>query len=177
MSKEDRIRAGQEAAIARVGKRAISLTVALLRVKVLRESLQPALDRLAATGRSDADLRAEAADQALRIEPTDAARVDSLYSVYLGVLYAVVEKWQAWDFSDPSVDSKVDDDRVASLKKHRNAIFHADHYDHKAITTLAERENVIEWADKLYATLEAFFREWHKNPEQHVKTHLQRTGL
>lgn len=177
MTKADRIRAAQIAAVERVGKRAISLTIAVLRAKILRESLQPFLDRLAVSGRTDADLRAEAADSALRLEQTDASRLDSLYAFYLGALYSVVEKWRQWAFTDRAVDTLLaDDSRVRLLEGHRNAIFHADHYDHNDVVALAERHDMIPWADELLAALGHFFAGWHADPNRHVTEHLERTG-
>lgn len=175
MNKADRIKAAQLAAAECIGKRAVSLTVALVRAKVLRECLEPPLVREAADPRPEDQLRAEAADAVLKLELTDPARVDSIYSYYLGALYAVVEKWRAWGFADPVVDQFVVDSRITLLKKHRHAIFHADHYNHDALTALAEAQGIVEWADRLLAALEAFFRNWHAGPEQHIRDHLART--
>ncbi|HYT70582.1 MAG TPA: hypothetical protein VEK78_04315 [Gemmatimonadales bacterium] len=177
MTKADRVKANQLAAAERIGKRALSLTVALLRAKVLRESLKEPLNRQATSGKSADTLRAEAADQALQLQPTDASRVDSLYSFYLGALYAVVEKWRDWDFADAAVDTILaDKERVEVLEKHRHAIFHAEHYDDKAIAALAEREDMIPWADELASALEKVFLAWHSDREPHIRAHLQRTG-
>ena len=176
MTKADRVKANQLAAAERIGKRAISLTVALLRAKILRETLAEPLNRQAASSRSADTLRAEAADQALQLQPTDASRVDSLYSFYLGALYAVVEKWRDWDFADAAVDTLLaDEERVEVLEKHRHAIFHATHYDDEAITVLAEPQDMIPWADELESALEEILVAWHLDPAPHVRAHLQRT--
>lgn len=177
MTKADRTKEAQLAAVERIGKRAISLTIGVLRAKTLRESLQPALERLAEGGRTDDDLRTEAADSALKVEPADASRLDSLYAFYLGALYAVVEKWRQWTFTDGAVDALLADaERVKLLKQHRHAIFHADHYDHKDLVALAERHDMIPWADELQAALVRFFAAWHENANSHVREHLKRTG-
>lgn len=176
MTKADRIKKAQLAAVERIGKRAISLTIGVLRARILRESLELALERLAQLRRTEDDLRAEAADSALRVEPTDASRLDSLYAFYLGALYAVVEKWRQWGFADPAVDSLLADaERVKLLKRHRHAIFHADHYDHKDVVALAERHDMTPWADELQGALVTFFAAWHQDPNSHVLEHLKRT--
>jgi hypothetical protein len=177
MTKADRVRARQLAAAERIGKRAVSLTVALLRAKVLRESFAEPLNHEAASGESAGTLAAEAADRALQVQPTDVSRVDSLYSFYLGALYAVVEQWREWHFADAEVDALLaDKERVETLRKFRNAVFHVKHYDDEAIAALAKRGGMIPWADELESAFEKVFLAWHSDPERHIRAHLERTG-
>lgn len=174
--KRGRVLASQKAAAAVVGKRAISLTIGLLRAKIARDGTRQILSRLADASVQEEQLRSEAADEALKLEATDFSRADSLYSLYLGLLYAVVEKWREWGFADPDVDRLAADGRITSLRKYRNVIFHCGHYDHKDMTGAAEQAGMLEWADDLYMALETFFKKWHAAPEAAVVAHLKRTG-
>jgi hypothetical protein len=111
------------------------------------------------------------------MKPTVALRLDCLYAFYLGALYSVVEKWRNWSFTDPAVDALLaDNNRVQLLEGHRHATFHADHYDHRDVVALAQRHDMIPWADKLQAELEHFFAGWHEDPNRYVAEHLRRTG-
>lgn len=174
MSKVDRTKAAQIAEAQRVGKRAVSLAVALLRAKALRDCVEEPLRRQAESARSLEELRTEAVDNALKVVSTDASRVDSLYSLYLGALYAVVEKWGQWGFRNSTVDLLLSDNgRKATLEGHRHAVFHADHYDDPRIAALVDRSDMIGWADELSLALERFLRSWHNEPEENIRAHLE----
>lgn len=176
MNKQARIEAAQTKAMERVGKRAISLTVAVLRVKVMRECLQPIRERLAQEARGAAELRAEAFDKSMQLELVDAGRADSLYSAYFGLLYAVVERWHAWKFTDAEVDRLLTVGPVDELRKCRHAIFHADHYDQKDILVLAGTSDIMTWSEQLQHAFEAFFARWHADAARHIAEYVARHG-
>ena len=175
MNKEERVRAVQINRTERIAKQALSLTVAVLRAKILLECVQPTLDRLAVGSDTVDQLREEAFGATLHLKSTDGTTADSVYSVYCGCLYAVVEKWRDWKFSDESIDDLLSTGPVEQLKKFRHAVFHADHYDHSAITSLASRDGVLEWTRQLQSAFESFLRTWHEDPATHVRKHMART--
>jgi hypothetical protein len=175
-TKEERQTAAQDAAIQRVGKQALTLTFAFLRVDSLFEKFH---EEMAAAGRNNESaeqLIKSALEATKRIETTAHMRAEALFALQLAALYAVVEKWEEWRFADPQVDELLDEPHVRLLEKYRHVVFHADYYDHKDMKALDDGGEVVGWAAKLAAALRDYLRRWHAEPIEHVTEHLNRVG-
>jgi hypothetical protein len=176
-TKEERKREAQLEATARVGKQMMTLSLALLRVDALSEALAPKVARVIARQETDEELREEAVKATARLENSDQTSADGLLSLVFATLYAVVEKWQEWKFSDPAVDKLLESPHVKLLAKHRHAVFHADYYDHKDIRRLADQKEAWDWADDVSDAIREALRGWHEEPVPRMKAHLRRLGV
>ncbi len=169
----ERQKAAQMRAAERATKRALSLSIALLRADALYEAFTTAAKDVDA---ADAGARAEASDAALKLRNTAFSRADAMATVHFGALYAVADKWQEWKFSDPTVDKLLADPNLTLLKQHRHAVFHADHYDHGSFKALGEKPGAFEWAARTAAAIRAYLKRFHADPAKHVIDHIKRTG-
>jgi len=175
-TKEERQREAQLEATARVGKQMLTLSVALLRVDAVSEALRPVAAELAKRHEKETEeqLREEAERATRRMKNSILTRVDGLLSLTFAALYAVVEKWQEWKFSDPEVDRLLESPNVRLLEKHRHVVFHADHYDHKDMRRFAEQKGITDWADELAKAIRESLSKWHDDPVPQMKKHLER---
>ncbi len=175
-TKAERQRDAQLQATERVGKQLLSLSLALLRVGAVSEALRPVAAQLAKRAESEDQLRDEAVAATARLENSDLTRADGLLSLTFAALYAVVEKWRKWKFSDPEVDRLLRSPNVTLLENHRHAVFHADHYDDEGIRRFAEQQGITDWADELATAIRKALRGWHDDPVPHMEAHLGRLG-
>lgn len=141
--KDERIMRAQRAAVLRYAKQALSLTIAVGRAKTQLGPLSRSLGAIKHKSLSDAD-HAKAMDDRLRFRLVGAARIHNLYSTYLGLLYAAVERWEKWRFADLTVDALLTSEHKQVLEKHRHAIFHAEHYDAPDIERLSMQLGIVE---------------------------------
>lgn len=66
-------------------------------------------------------------------------RQQHLAEVYLALIYAVVEKWRKWNFSDKNVDELLQNKHAEQLEQFRHAVFHAARFDDRGF------QGVIPW--------------------------------
>lgn len=174
--KRERQKAAQLEAAKQLGKRVLTLSVAMLRADALYEKFEQEMKLLTAQPQNEDEHRSEAVAATKRMENTTFSRTDGLFSVQLGTLYAVIEKWQEWKFSDPVVDRLLQSPNVELLKKYRHVIFHADYYDHQSLKWFAEKEDILPWLAELAAAIRDYLRRWHSDPAPYVAEHLNRVG-
>ncbi len=163
-------------AVERIGKRALTLSIAMLRADALFEKFEEEMARLTVEADDEDARRAKAVEATKRMENTAFMRADALISVQLGTLYAVIEKWRQWKFSDPVVDELLESPNVKLLKRYRHVILHADYYDHLDLKRVAEKRDIIPWLTKLAAAIRDYLRRWHANPTEYVEEQLNRVG-
>jgi len=150
--------------------RALSLSLALLRVEALNSALERETLDLPEVGQSNEEIRAEAAHAIKALETVPLIRAQAYFTLMLGSLHAVVEKWHEWKFSDPAVDGLLSQKAyVAQLAQYRHAVFHAEHYDHRAIHSLFLNDELRAWTAEVAAALKPYFRHWHADPAPHVE--------
>jgi len=77
----------------------------MMRCDALVEAGGRELHLLDESGADDAKNREGAAFALKRMQNTTFTRADAYFTFALAALYAVVEKWIAWDFADPAVDA------------------------------------------------------------------------
>ena len=176
IKKRERRKAAQLEAAKRLGKRVLTLSIAMLRADALFEKFEEEMRVLAAQPQNEDEHRSEAVAATKRMENTIFSRTDSLFSVQLGTLYAVIEKWREWKLSDPVVDRLLQSPNVELLKKYRHAIFHADYYDHQSLKRFAEKKDILPWLAELAVAIRDYLRRWHSDPARYVEEYLNRVG-
>jgi hypothetical protein len=172
--KQKRQKAAQLAAARRVTKRAVALSIALLRADALRQ----AFDEVAAT--FDATKAAERGDEVFEgtrsLTNTPVMRAEALGAVHLAALYAVAEKWLYWSFVDSRVDALLTQDHVQTLRRFRHAVFHAAEHDDPDFKALAKKHGIIEWSAKLASALRDYLRRYHADPAKYAVKYLEKNG-
>lgn len=161
----------------RIGKRALTLSFAMLRADALFEKFEEESEHLKSSSEPMDAIRAETVEATKRMENTHFSRANALMLIQLGTLYAVVEKWQEWKFSDATVDQLLKSRNVGLLKKCRHTIFHADYYDHQDLKRFDEKKDILPWLANLAAAIRDYLRRWHSDPISYIEEHLTRVGL
>ncbi len=155
-------------------RRILSLSLVVLRVDSLAYALEQELPPLATLDQTDEQLREEGQEAIRRMSPVPIIRAQAFFTLMLGSLYAVVEKWRQWHFADPAVDGLLSQTAyVERLGEYRHAVFHDDHYDHQAIHSLFLDDEMRAWTAELTAALRAYCRHWHAEPATHLRDYLK----
>lgn len=151
--------AAPEISAKHVAERTLSLSLALLRVEALASALEREVQDLPELDESDEEIRREAANALTTMQTTPLIRAQAYFTLMLGSLHAIVEKWQEWRFADPAVDGLLSQKPyVARLAQYRHAVFHAEHYNHQAIHALFLDDVLRGWTAELAAALKASLR-------------------
>jgi len=159
----------------RISRRALTLSRNMMRCDALAEAGGRELQLLDEAGADDVKNREDAAFALKRMQNTTFTRADAYFTFALAALYAVVEKWIAWDFADPSVDALLaDKEKLRRLKNYRNTVFHADYYDHAAFAAMATDLDLVSWSAQLASPIRAYLTRWHADPVRHVHEQMQR---
>lgn len=154
-----------------------ALSVAVLRVEALAYALEQELPAIAAPEETAETLQAEALAATHRMSPVPITRGQAYFTLMLGCLHEVVEKWQQWHFADPAVDGLLSQTAyVERLREYRHAVFHEEHYDPEAIHHLFLDDVLRAWTAELTAALRAYCRHWHAEPAAYLQQYLQRAG-
>lgn len=99
-------------------------------------------------------------------------RLETMLSVHLAMLHAVVEKWRQWSFSDPEVDRLLAHRFTELLESHRHAIVHADYVDAPEREAAHGEVELLHWARELADALARHLRSWHSQPEERMREYL-----
>jgi hypothetical protein len=103
-------------------------------------------------------------------------RTGSLLSVYLGLLWAVVEGWRNWGFADAAVADLLKSPFLKDLKGHRNAIFHVSEVTDPRIMQWGLDPARVSWAKALAGAFRAALLAFHTNLAVKVAVHLKSKG-
>ena len=150
-------------------ERLYALSTALLRAEAVDEAMQPHAHELTSGGEFE-DAAVDGIPEAVRsLEQTPLLRAGNLLMVHLGLLYAVVEAWRKWRFTDTSVEALLQSPYVAELGDFRDAVFHVvPATDARLLTWEAER---VQWAKDLAAALRAAILDWQRNLVARLAAH------
>ena len=164
LRKQARQVAAALATLNRSSKRLASLSIALMRSDAARTkgaeaytAAQPLMQ-----GLTDDQIAERILQQAAQsVEGNHLTIAAGLLELHLASLFAVIEKWQEWKFKDPTVDTLLASPHVKTLKKYRDAIFHADLLDAKGLERVATDRAVIDWAKQASVALRsAMLTKW-----------------
>ncbi len=156
----------------RAVNRLYALSIALLRAETAYEKYHEEATKLFASGKTDDELVANLPNLIPQLQNTTLTRTGSLLSLYLGVLYSVVEAWRKWKFVDATVDTLLQNPFVNDLKQYRNAIFHVSEATDPRIMQWSTQQDRVVWANKLSAALRAAILDYHNNLATRVAVHF-----
>jgi hypothetical protein len=161
----------------RVLKRLYSLSAAMMRADAAWEAYHREVAKVVASGISEDDLVASGLTQMFRVENTDFTRATEYMTMWLALLYVVVEGWRKWNFFDADVDRLLESPFVAELKGYRHAIFHANEFDDVRVMQVTAMPERTEWHGALGNALRAALRDWNANLSSRLDTYLTRSPL
>lgn len=101
--------------------------------------------------------------QAGREEPEDAVSelLERLYmELWYGLLFVVVEGWQALELHDPAIDALLGSSHLNLLRRVRNGVFHFQptYFDERYLGFVTT-DGTAEWVRELHDALGRFFLE------------------
>jgi hypothetical protein len=136
------------------------LGAALLRTESVREAGRPFAEELAADPnggdgfleRLIADVRAQQQNPLLQ--------AGNLMMVHLGLLYAVIEAWSNWHFTDARVDELLKAPFIADLRDFRNAIFHVSIATEARVLRWGDEPDRIAWSKDVERALRSAILDW-----------------
>jgi hypothetical protein len=159
--------------IQRTVNRLYALSIALLRAETAFDKYYEEATKLFASGRTDDELVEGIPGAVAKLQNNTLIRAGSLMSVYLGLLYAVVEGCRKWGFTHASVDALLSSPFVKDLKDHRNAIFHVSEATDPRVMQWGERPDRIEWAKQLAVRLRALLLQLHERLAEKIAVQVQ----
>jgi hypothetical protein len=175
-NKNERQGTAVQAAMARTLKRLYSLSVALMRSEAAYEKYFEEATLLFSEEKTDNELVDGLLDHLRRLENNTFLRTSSLLTMYMALLYVVVEGWRKWGFVNAEVDTLLESSYVQDLKEYRHAIFHASDFDHRDILQWTADAERVRWTRSLSDALHDALKDWHANVEARVTQHLLRVG-
>jgi hypothetical protein len=146
----------------------------MLRVDALGEEFVRAAELIPPAASADPNGETVAAVMTMTTNPT--VRADALAKMHLGALYAVVEKWNQWDFHDASVQQLLIPAHVDALRRYRHAIFHSAPVGDNDYAILGDSDDIPGWTVDLGNALHDYFRRFHAAPAKYTLAHIKRTG-
>jgi hypothetical protein len=159
--KQARIAANREAAKLRLSKRLHTLSVAFLRAEATWEQFLEDLNDWMSTGETEEQAIAGILPAIRQVKNTKFTRASGMLSLHLAFLFAVVERWKKWQFSDPGVDALLAQPELERLEEFRHTIFHADSFEQMARSPLMTEREGARWCRQLATALEIALHEWH----------------
>ena len=152
--------------------RLYSLSMGLLRAETVFDKYYEEATILFASGKTDDQLVEEIPDAITNLKKNALVRSGSLLSVYLGLLYAVVEAWRDGKFVDDAVEKLLKNQFVKDLKSHRNAIFHVSEATDPRIMQWGLDPNRVVWAKELASALRSGLLSYHADLETKAVIHI-----
>lgn len=141
---------------------------ALLRTESVREAGRLFAEELAAAPnggdgfleRLIADVRAQQQNPLLQ--------ASSLMMVHLALLYAVIEAWSKWHFTDVRVDELLKAPFLEDLRDFRNAIFHVSVATEARVLRWGAESDRIVWSQDVERALRAAILDWDGNLAERI---------
>ena len=109
----------QQRVLAELRKTA-SLSLGLFRSDAALEKFREEWFAIEGTGQSLEEIAGSQITAVAKVRGNAVTRAMSLLNFHLAALYAVVEKWKEWKFSDPAVDKLLDTEFVTILRRYRH---------------------------------------------------------
>jgi hypothetical protein len=154
--------------IERTVERLYSLSAAFLRAETAYEKFREEAAALRGTGKTDDELVEGLPERIARLESDTLIRAGSLMMIHLGLLYALVEGWNKWEFEHPAVDELLKSPFVEELKDYRHAVFHVSEVTDPRIMQWTAQEDRVVWTKLLLAGFRVALLEWHTELAQRL---------
>jgi len=86
-------------------------------------------------------------------------------AAWYGLLYVVVEGWEALGLSDPEIDQLLSDERKALLRRYRNGVFHyqRDYFDERFVNLWAQDFEARFWILRVHDAFARWIPEWNES--------------
>ena len=91
--------------------------------------------------------------------------------VHLGLLYAVIEAWGRWHFTDARVDELLKAPFLGDLRDFRNTIFHVSVATEAQVLRWGEHPDRIVWSQDVERALRATILDWDANLAERIVQH------
>jgi len=91
--------------------------------------------------------------------------------VHLGLLYAVIEAWGRWHFTDARVDELLKAPFLEDLRDFRNAIFHVSVAAEARVLRWGAEPDRIVWSQDVESALRAAILDWNANLAERIEQH------
>ena len=88
--------------------------------------------------------------------------------VHLGLLYAVIEAWGKWHFTDARVDELLKAPFLEDLRDFRNAIFHVSVATEARVLRWGVESDRIVWSQDVERALRAAILDWDANLAERI---------
>ena len=88
--------------------------------------------------------------------------------VHLGLLYAVIEAWGKWHFTDARVDELLKAPFLEDLRDFRNAIFHVPVATEARVFRWGAEWDRIVWSQDVGRALRAAILDWEANLAERI---------
>lgn len=95
----------------------------------------------------------------------------NLMMVHLGLLYAVIEAWGKWRFTDARVDELLKAPFLEDLRAFRNAIFHVSVAPEARVFRWGAESDRIVWSQDVERALRAAILDWNANLAECIVQH------
>ena len=92
----------------------------------------------------------------------------NLMMVHLGLLYAVIEAWSKWHFTDARVDELLKAPFVEDLRAFRNASFHVSVATEAWVLRWGAESDRIAWSQNVERALRAAILDWDANLAERI---------
>ena len=91
--------------------------------------------------------------------------------VHLGLLYAVIEAWRKWHFTDARVDELLNAPFLKDLRAFRNATFHVSVATEALVLRWGADSDRVVWSQELERALRAGLLDWEANLAERIVQH------
>ncbi len=92
----------------------------------------------------------------------------NLMVVHLGLLYAVIEAWGKWHFTDACVDELLKAPFLEDLRGFRNASFHVSVATEALVLRWGAEPDRIVWSQDVEKALRAAILDWEANLAERI---------
>ncbi len=99
------------------------------------------------------------------------SQAGNLMMVHLGLLYAVIEAWGKWHFTDARVDELLKAPFLEDLRGFRNAIFHVSVATEALVLRWGAESDRIVWSHDVERALRAAILDWDANLAERIVQH------
>ena len=162
---------GERAALQRVLERLHALGAALLRTVSVRDAGRPFAEALAARPDGGEEFLERLVEDVRAQHQNPLLQAINLIMVHLGLLYAVIEAWVRWHFTDARVDELLKSPFLDDLRHFRNAIFHVSLATEARVLRWGAESDRIVWSQDVERALRAAMLDWDAHLADRVVQH------
>ncbi len=162
---------GERPALQRVLERLHALGAALLRAESVRDAGRPFAEALPADPNAAKELLERLITDVRVQHQNPLLQASNLMMVHLGLLYAAIEAWRKWHFTDARVDELLRSPFVGDLRQFRNAIFHVSLATEARVLRWGDRSDRIAWSQDIERALRTAILDWNAHLAERVVQH------